>query len=265
MGELHMPMNSAGHRDGVNGQFERRWRARFERFALTGADDAAIAGWSRNGLDARVRNFRRAWSGDRPGALWLDVGCGAGTYARLLAERGLHVVGMDYSLPTLARARDRSASVHAWCVADVTALPVGANAFDGVLCFGVSQALADSAPAVEALFAAVRPGGQVWIDALNAWCLPNTMRRLAAWILGRPARLRYESPRRLKSLVAGNGGVDVSLYWVPILPQRWLRFQAAFEHPLALRLMHAMPWLGALLSHAFVICARRAPNREARP
>ena len=243
-------------------EFEKEWRARFEKFGRQGSDDASIAGWSCTGLAARVRNFRRVWPGDRPGTLWLDVGCGAGTYARLLADRDLQVVCMDYSLPTLVKARDRCPTIREWCVADVTRLPLHSGAFDGVLCFGVTQALADSAPAVKALCDAARPGGQVWIDALNGWCLPNAAQRFVCWMLGRATRLRYESPRRLKSLVAGHGGTDITLHWVPILPERWQRFQGLVEHPLATRLLRGLPCLGALLSHAFVVSARRRAARK---
>ena len=68
-------------------EFEKRWRGRFEDFGAQGDDDASIAGWSSTGLDARRRNFARLWRPGRPGARWLDVGCGAGTYTRLPGER----------------------------------------------------------------------------------------------------------------------------------------------------------------------------------
>lgn len=164
---------------------------------------------------------------------------------------------MDYSLPTTRQAKSCSAAITKWCVADVTRLPVRAQAFDGALCFGVTQALANSAPAVAALCGATRPGGQIWIDALNGWCIPNALGRLVRWLWRRPPRLRYESPWALRQLLAATGGVNIQLYWVPILPARWQRFQGWAESRFTRALIHAVPLLGALISHAFVVSARR--------
>jgi len=73
-------------------------------------DDAGIAGWTTSGLATRFRAFQRAWQRPpRPG-MWLDIGCGAGTYTRFLVDEGLDVVGVDYSLPSLQKARERSDS-----------------------------------------------------------------------------------------------------------------------------------------------------------
>ncbi len=54
----------------------------------------------------------------------LDVGCGTGTFALLLAERGLEVTGVDPALGSLnvARAKPGAERVH-WIHGDATALP----------------------------------------------------------------------------------------------------------------------------------------------
>ncbi|MCU0242863.1 MAG: class I SAM-dependent methyltransferase, partial [Vicinamibacteria bacterium] len=150
-------------------RFEADWRHRFEEFAEEREDDAGIAGWSRAGLDARVRQFLQAWSAPREGSLWLDAGCGAGTYTRLLRGRGVASVGTDYSFPTLRKAVQRESRQAAYAAADVRHLPFPDSTFDGALCFGVMQALSRSDEAVRALAGVVRPGGEVWVDALNRW------------------------------------------------------------------------------------------------
>jgi SAM-dependent methyltransferase len=239
--------------------FERRWRNRFQEYADERDDDAGIAGWSVTGLDARVRGFRGLWDPGAPGRRWLDAGCGAGTYSRILVERGLVVVGVDYSLPSLRKAAERGPGRIALAVADVRRLPFRPAAFDGVLCLGVTQALAESGPAVRELAAQVRPGGELWLDALNRWCVVHAYELLRRWAGGRPIHLRYESPARLERLLREAGFGAVRLHWMPILPTRWYALQRIVESgPLRLAL-RTVPLLGMFLSHAFILRAEKAP------
>jgi len=246
-------MNDQSHvRRQERESFERRWRTRFTRFAADHEDDAGIAGWTPTGLAARVRQFARAWRGDSPGALWLDAGCGAGTYVRLLQSNGQRVVGLDYSPISIQKARRRDPA-GAWVVGDATALPVRPGHLDGALCFGVTQALSGSAGVVEQLIQSVRPGGQVWIDGLNSWCLPHAAERLSRALRGRPAHVRYESPFRLKTLLRERGLVNVRLVWLPILPAGLQRWQAAVESGPVYWLLRRVAPLGALFSHSMMV------------
>lgn len=241
--------------------FETRWRRRFEEFATDRDDDAGVAGWSETGLAARLRHFKRLWVPGASEALWLDVGCGAGTYTRYLSECGMSVVGIDYSAPAVRKASVRGGAC-GWIIADVRHLPVRASAVDGVLCFGVTQALSDSAPAVRELATVVRPGGHVWIDALNGACIPHALNRLLRRMKGRSMHLRYESPRRLRDMMRNDGFADVRLHWLPILPERLQGLQWLVESPFAIWLLQTVPYLGAMLSHAFVLHGRRASPQQ---
>ncbi|NOX91845.1 MAG: class I SAM-dependent methyltransferase [Gammaproteobacteria bacterium] len=241
----------------TNSSFESRWRDRFTRFAMNHKDDAGIAGWSSTGLAARIRHFKRLWPGDQPQTFWLDVGCGAGTYSRLLASSGLNVLGFDYSLPTIQKARERSGNHIHWAVGDVKQLPIASCSVDGVLCFGVTQALSESREAIIELTSVIKPNGQLWVDGLNAWCLPHIWGRLARALQGKPPHLRYESPRQIKRLFRSAGLLDVRLFWLPILPARLNYFQKLFETAFIYHLFLWLPPLGALLSHSFVVCGRR--------
>lgn len=233
--------------------FEEKWHDRFKDFAGKNDDDAGIAGWSQSGLEARLRGFARVLEKDKPGSFWLDAGCGAGTYSRFLAGRELQVVGCDYSFPTLLKARDRGGDTINWCVSDVKKLPIKPGVFDGVLCFGVTQALLDSERVVAELSSVIKTGGQLWMDALNGWCLPHLWEKFRRRLQGKPMHLRYESPRALKRLMKQNNVGDLRLYWLPILPSRWQRFQWLVETPAIIKLFHAIPLLGVLFSHAFII------------
>ncbi|MFN3983846.1 MAG: class I SAM-dependent methyltransferase [Rhodocyclaceae bacterium] len=239
--------------------FEEHWRRKFTQRGLALDGDAGIAGWSESGLETRFRAFRRLWRAPQNGhGTWIDVGCGAGTYSRFLAGHGLRVVGVDYSQPSVVKARARSDAVAAWIVGDATRLPLAPACADGLLCFGVLQALSGPDKVLAELAAALKPGGSLWVDALNAHCLPH---RIKQW-LRRPMNLRYDTAPalvgRLREL-----GLDATLHWVPILPARLQRLQPLIESRPARALLSALPFLGALLSHSILIVATRS-NRAAQ-
>ncbi len=237
-------------------RFEQAWKKRFQNFASTGTDDASIAGWTRTGLAVRVRNFNRYWPASSQPGRWLDAGCGAGTYLQLLLRGGADVVGLDYSLPSLTKARAAVTACSSLCAADVNHLPLRPAVFDGVLCFGVLQAVSDSQRVLAELRRVTRPGGAVWVDALNAACLPNRLNHVMRWLRRRPMHLRYETPAHLMAVMRSLGLVDIEIQWIPILPERYQRWQALLEVPQVRRLLQSWPLLAGWLCHAFAVRAR---------
>ncbi len=237
--------------------FEQQWRGRFQRFATDGIEDADIAGWSRSGLRARVVRFRELWRPSPLEGLWLDAGCGAGTYSRLLIQHAMQVVGMDYSLPSIAKARLKSEPAIAWVAGDATRIPLKSECVDGVLCLGVTQALSDSEMLVRELVRVARPGGEIWIDALNKWCLPHAFGSWVRRLRRRPLHLRYEATSRLKQLMQSQGLTDVSVYWLPIVPGSWPHLQAFIETRLIRWLFDHVPGIGPLLSHSVILRGMR--------
>jgi ubiquinone/menaquinone biosynthesis C-methylase UbiE len=240
------------------GTFEAAWRTRFEEFASKRDDDAGIAGWSAAGLDARVRRFTGLWRPGAPGKRWLDAGCGAGTYTRHLFEHGADVLGVDYSLPAIRKAQLRSPRQIRYAVADVRRLPFLAESFDGVLCFGVIQALNDSDAALRELGLLTRPGGELWVDALNRAFVVNAGRSLARALRRRPKHLRYESPARLRRAMVAQGFRDVTIYWMPIAPPRLPWLQRVVETAAVRAMMRVVPLFGPLISHAFIVRGTKA-------
>jgi SAM-dependent methyltransferase len=94
----------------------------------------------------------------------LDVGCGTGVFALLLAERGLQVTGVDPAGGSLDVARAKPGSERVtWLHGDATALPplqVDLAAMTG----NVAQAIVDPADwdgTLRAVHAALRPGGHL--------------------------------------------------------------------------------------------------------
>ena len=247
---------------GLPEDFQAKWKALFEHFASLRDDDAGIAGWTTSGLQTRFRNFSRFWPGDRQGALWLDIGCGAGTYARFLAQEGLRVIGVDYSLVTLQKARTRDASGIEWVAGDVSCLPFHEGIVDGALCFGVLQAIPESRPALQAIGRAMRPSGKLWIDVLNARCLPNRIEIYRRRRAGKPVHLRYETAEAFCEALSDYGFEVMALHWIPILPARLQRFQPLVEsRPVRALLRHA-PAFAAWISHSILVEARRSGSLD---
>jgi SAM-dependent methyltransferase len=105
----------------------------------------------------------------------LDLCCGMGRHALLLAEAGYQVTGVDLS-PVLLRQARVSDSNHAirWIESDMRSLPCDASfieAFDAVVnlftSFGYFEEDAEQAQALRQIRQALKPGGRFIIDYLN--------------------------------------------------------------------------------------------------
>lgn len=249
--------------------FEERWRRRFERYAVASDDDAQIAGWSAAGLAARYRRFIELWNrkenmAEVPSGHWLDAGCGAGTYSRFLAAQQMKVMAVDYSLPTATKARERSPGEVTWAAADVTRLPFRDGCFDGALCLGVMQALQSPQRALSELHRVLRPGGAIWLDALNSKCLPAAAAEQLRRLRRRPPHLRYDTAVTLRLALLASGFSSVELFWVPIMPSGLRAFQHAAESSIMQSVLRSMPLVGQLASHSMLLRAvsARTTGRE---
>jgi len=246
----------------IPGDFHARWKSRFEEFANLRDDDAGIAGWTTSGLQTRFRNFRRLWTRHQRDALWLDIGCGAGTYTRFLKDEGLRVIGIDYSFPALIKARARSAPGIEWVAGDVTRLPVAAGSIDGALCFGVLQAIPESGSALRSIAQAMKISGTLWIDVLNARCLPNRIEIRRRRKAGKSMHLRYETAEAFRDALRDCGFKVVALHWIPILPARLVCLQPLVESRTVRLLLRLAPVPAAWVSHSILVEARRTASPE---
>jgi ubiquinone/menaquinone biosynthesis C-methylase UbiE len=113
----------------------------------------------------------------------LDVGCGTGTFAVLLAARGLEVTGVDPAAGSLAVARSKpGASRVRWVLGDATDLPP-LQVDAATMTANVAQAIVEPAAWVGTLrgvHAALRPGG--------ALCFETRDPEQRAWAPWRPGR-----------------------------------------------------------------------------
>jgi ubiquinone/menaquinone biosynthesis C-methylase UbiE len=109
------------------------------------------------------------WLAPAPGLRWLDVGCGTGTFAELIAERCAprEVRGVDPSEAQLAIARmRRGARNAAFLPGDAMALPFDERQFDAAVMALVIFFVPDPAKGAAEMARVVRPGGLV---AAYAW------------------------------------------------------------------------------------------------
>jgi SAM-dependent methyltransferase len=110
--------------------------------------------------------------GFKPGERVLDVACGTGIVARLVASRvGTpgKVVGIDLNAGMLAVARATTPQAGAaidWRPGDAQALPFPAAAFDTVLCQQGLQFFLDRAGALREMHRVLVPDGRL---AINVW------------------------------------------------------------------------------------------------
>jgi SAM-dependent methyltransferase len=183
-------------------RFEDEWRARFERFARAHTDEASISGWSETGLQRRVELFRHLVPPASPGPspVALEVGCGAGTYVRLLAGLGYRTIGLDYSLPSLVRAleADPGRKGH-YLAGDAYTLPGSSGRFDLVVAIGVLQAVSRPEQVLAEAARVLRPGGTLLIETLNSRSLAARAQRLHARLRRLPPRVLAYDP----AVVAG--------------------------------------------------------------
>jgi ubiquinone/menaquinone biosynthesis C-methylase UbiE len=241
--------------------FEQQWQGRFEKFATRHKSDHLVSGWSAAGLRRRLAAFENLL--DRrlvaEGARVLELGCGAGTYVRLLAKRGHPVVGLDYSLPSLQRAAAADLPQAGRYVAgDASRLPFQNRSFKAVACIGVFQALDRPETALTEIVRVLEPAGVAVVEVLNPWNLLAAFRRLSAFIQRQPTRLHYSSPRAIERAMASQGLRPVRRLSIVLPPRSLPRLEHRLEHPWLMRVLEAVPGVRTLAPQAYWIVGVKA-------
>lgn len=137
----------------------------------------------------------------------LDVGCGAGELARLLASRAEKVEGIDLAPEMIARARQATPAHRfphvAYSCADLLQAGLPTGAYDAI----VSVATLHHMPLADALWAcyrALRPGGVLIIlDLYEAATVADHLAFLLAGALGLASSYLRRSAWRLSQVEAG--------------------------------------------------------------
>ena len=167
--------------------------------------------------ERRYLEYLRPWIRSEPTSRILDVGCGVGTIAELMAADGLEAFGVD--LPKAARFwADLGRDPERFFTADAEALPFEDGFFDAVTCIGViehvgtvtghctlSHGFEQARVAfVRELVRLVRPGGRILVACPNK-SFPIDFHHGPGDALSGPGRAR--------SAVARRTGLNVHKTW----------------------------------------------------
>ena len=119
-------------------------------------------------LRDHVRFVRRAIRESEESGLVLDVGCGGGLFLRMLAEAGLRVAGLDFSLDAAGVAW-RENGVPVVC-ATLSRAPFPAGSCAAITMFHVLEHLYDPVSYLETAHRLLRPDGRLIVQVPNAAC-----------------------------------------------------------------------------------------------
>jgi len=243
--------------------FEQEWLNRFERFARTYDAEHLISGWSAQGLITRMAVFSSLWPAlSLPDdARVLDVGCGAGTYVRWLTYRGCRPVGLDYSLPSVAKARKTDKELSALYVqGSAYSLPFSGSSFDLVVSLGVLQTLSVPELALEEMIRVLRPGSPLVLEFLNAKEIVELWRSVGDRVRGREPRLKTYSVSQIQRLLDRFELKEICRAGVYLMPRRFQQ-NSPNRHPLVsptvARWLDRCPLISSFTAHAFLIAVRK--------
>lgn len=180
--------------------FGDEW-SRFDQSELSAADHQQM-------FDDYFHIF--PWERLPPGAVGMDIGCGSGRWARLAAPRvgHLHVVDPSAAALEVAKRNLRDARITAHH-AGVDELPVDDGSLDFAYCLGVLHHIPDTAAAMKACTAKLKPGAPflvylyyrfdnrpLWFRSI--WRATDMVRRLTSRL---PHGLRYAFSQIVAALV----------------------------------------------------------------
>jgi len=152
-------------------RIEKTWGdywAVFWRIRLVQEDDATA--WK----NQQVVEFCTRMLRLRPGMTVLDLGCGAGFQANLLAERGMKVHGLDISPPLIRYAKrtaQRAKRGATFAVGDMRNF-AAREPYDRVVILGMSFGFGtdeENVAALQNVFDATKPGGMVLLTGQHPY------------------------------------------------------------------------------------------------
>jgi 2-polyprenyl-6-hydroxyphenyl methylase / 3-demethylubiquinone-9 3-methyltransferase len=194
-------------------------------------DDLAGEWWRPGGPFAMLHWLAAARGGlvppaDRPGAILVDVGCGAGLLAPHVQGKGYRHIGVDLVASALEQAAAHGVTP---VRGDATALPLPDACADVVSAGELLEHVYDLPAAVREVCRVLRPGGLLVLDTLNATLVSRLLAvSVGERIPGVPRGIHdpklFVPPRRLVGECARHG-VKLEIRGIrPTVPSllRWL-------------------------------------------
>lgn len=172
------------------------------------------------------------------GARSLEVGCGSAKLSILLAQYGVHVVGLDLSIEALKVAKRNFALVKAQgglVHGDAFQLPFADEQFNIVFSTGLLEHFRDPVPLVTEMVRVLRPGGLFFSDVAP---LKFSLLRMGYYLRGyhRHERNEYHyTARDIKEWLEKSGLKDVRVLPSGIVPPLGLLRRSPFLRTLAFR------------------------------
>lgn len=211
---------------------------------LPGLTPEVYARWRASEIGATTERLERKLIleriGDVRGKTVLEIGCGDGTLAVLLAEQGAKVSAIDMSEAMIQaarrRAQERNVDVN-FQVAAAERIPFEAEKFDIVVAMSILCFIKNASPVFQEIARVLRPGGRLVIGELGKWSTWALQRRLRAWLGSQLwKRAVFRTPQGLRRLAEAAGLQPLEVRGAIYYP-RWTwaaRCLAPLDHRLSL-------------------------------
>ena len=178
----------------------------------------------------------------------LEIGCGTGGNAAMLAGSGAEMVLLDLSAEALAVAREtaRCFGVRAYLVqADARALPFADSIFDGVYHQGVLEHFREPSLILAEQGRVLHSGGLLAVDVPQRYNLytlkKHLLMALGKWEYGWETSFSYGQLRHLLNAVGFEVVAAYGRGYYPA-PWRWLRHLRKIEEKIKRRLWSESAW-----------------------
>ena len=151
----------------------------------------------------------------QPGELLLDVGCGTGIFTGAVLASGAAVVGLDISIPMVARAGHRFRAERFTPLAgNMLTLPFTSGSFDKVYSMTALEFVDNAPAAVAELERVAKAGGVIVMSTLNRLS-PWAERRLKAGEQGHELfqSMVFRSPAEIRRLLPADAELKTAIHF----------------------------------------------------
>ena len=227
---------------------EEYFKKYFNKSALLSKKDFEVAGWSEHGMNRRILTFLRIFTEEvKEKKKVIDIGCGPGTYDRILADMGHDVTGTDYSESMIKVAIEKSKvdSNINYIITDSYSLPFKEASFDVAICIGLLQYITNEADAITEIKRILKDEGILILITLNSISIMELYNRIK-----RDTSIsKLYNPFKLKKLFKTAGFDDIKVGGVYIFPRMLRGFEPLFVKEIFKHFEQCL----FLLWHAFII------------